>query len=183
MVPAWYPRAPVVYVPPVGRFAFIAAIAFIDVSRHLRTSCERSVCRANCARFAPVVSASPAVFNAAAAPVVFAAHVVSVQQVLKMVMVMVVAPWLFWRKGGALSHCAHPRIERDGVAFSSVNHALSKANDTGGAERIFQRMRSRGITPNIVAYSTLARPSDVGAKASSSRVSYCARIRRQTWTC
>merc|ERR1719353_1378002 len=49
-------------------------------------------------------------------------------------------------------------IEPDVVAFSSVIDACSKADDANRADRVFRCMLGKGITPNIVAYSTLARP-------------------------
>merc|ERR1719326_2487218 len=46
----------------------------------------------------------------------------------------------------------------DVVAYSSAIDACSKAGEPEQALRIFERMVDRGIRPNIVSYSSLARP-------------------------
>ncbi|CAE8676359.1 unnamed protein product, partial [Polarella glacialis] len=49
-------------------------------------------------------------------------------------------------------------VAADVVVYSGVLDACAKANDTVRAKEVFAWMKTRGVRPNVVAYSALARP-------------------------
>jgi pentatricopeptide repeat protein len=56
-----------------------------------------------------------------------------------------------------LEHAENFGIQ-DGVIYGTVLDACSKASDSERAVKVFQRMVDNGIKPNIMAYSSLAKP-------------------------
>jgi len=52
----------------------------------------------------------------------------------------------------------HAGVPADVVVYSTVLDACAKVGDCERAQQVFDQMRTRGVTPNVVSYASLARP-------------------------